>query len=178
MWTRGGMPISDNNIVQTVNTITFNRARREDTGTYTIFGNNTAGSDSATFDITVNCKWMSSSDKMYCLWSVCIHPTSRYQYTLYHPISGFCYAERTSARFTVCSCSCVEWKSTELLQSMLWSNIDSANAESAARTSCGWSFTEMTQPGIRWSPEATWARFFSAGSTMYHIRALLSVAHL
>ena len=56
MWTRGGMPISDNNIVQTVNTITFNLARREDTGTYTIFGNNTAGSDSTTFDITVNCK--------------------------------------------------------------------------------------------------------------------------
>ena len=24
----------------------------------------------------------------------------------------------------------------------------------AARTSCGWSFTEIAQPGIHWSPEA------------------------
>ena len=55
-WTRNGMPITADNIWLTASNITFNPVRWEDEGSYTISGNNTAGSNSTTFQVTVNCK--------------------------------------------------------------------------------------------------------------------------
>ena len=65
-WTRNGMPITADNIWLTASNITFNPVRREDGGLYTVSGNNTAGSNSTSFQVTVNCKLqISSSDRNY-----------------------------------------------------------------------------------------------------------------
>ena len=55
-WTRNDLPITADNVWLTASNITFNPVRRENEGSYTIFGNNTAGSNSTTFQVTVNCK--------------------------------------------------------------------------------------------------------------------------
>ena len=64
------------NIWLTATNITFNPVRREDEGSYTIFGNNTAGSNRTTFQVTVNCKLqISSSDKNY-IWITALKKVS------------------------------------------------------------------------------------------------------
>ena len=40
----------------TADSITFARVQRGDAGTYTVFSNNTAGSGSTSFELTVQCK--------------------------------------------------------------------------------------------------------------------------
>ena len=48
--------ISSSYVALTASSITFATVQREDAGTYTVYGNNTAGSGSATFELIVQCK--------------------------------------------------------------------------------------------------------------------------
>ena len=51
------MPItSSNNVALTATSITFTTVQRDNAGTYTIYGNNTAGGGSTTFELIVQCK--------------------------------------------------------------------------------------------------------------------------
>jgi len=75
-WTRNSMPITADNVWLTASNITFNPVRWEDTGLYIISGNNTAGSNSTSFRVTVNCKLqISLSDKNY-MWIIALKKVS------------------------------------------------------------------------------------------------------
>ena len=57
-WSRNGALItSSDDVALTADSITFTRVQRGDAGTYTVFSSNTAGSDSTSFELTVQCKF-------------------------------------------------------------------------------------------------------------------------
>ena len=56
-WSRNGVPItSSNNVALTATSITFTTVQQDNAGTYTVYGNNTAGGGSTTFELIVQCK--------------------------------------------------------------------------------------------------------------------------
>ena len=58
-WSRNGVLItSSGNVALTADSITFTRVQRDNAGTYTVYSNNTAGSDSTSFELTVQCKFV------------------------------------------------------------------------------------------------------------------------
>ena len=54
----GVLITSSGNVALTADSITFTRVQRDNAGTYTVYSNNTAGSDSTSFELTVQCKFV------------------------------------------------------------------------------------------------------------------------